>query len=135
MAEKIKHILLIDDSEPDNFLHVYLLEKYDVADRVHSVLNVEQGLKYLKDLSANNLDFPEVILLDINMPRMNGWEFIDALNDQNIDYSNCQIYILTTSLNPDDQEKALNEYKVAGFFNKPLNYDMIQQVISAQSTR
>jgi CheY-like chemotaxis protein len=129
----IESILLIDDSEPDNFLHVYLLNRAKACNTITSVLNVEKAIEFLDTLERENKKMPSIILIDINMPRLNGWEFLDILRkpDNTIDLENTKFYMLTTSLNPDDKEKALNEYKLDGFFNKPLNQTHIDILVKA----
>lgn len=127
----IESILLIDDSEPDNFLHEYLLKKSGKFNEILSVLNVERALELLKKRTNENKKLPKIIMVDINMPRLNGWEFLDILfEDQSMDLSETHLYMLTTSLNPDDKEKALNEYKLTDFYNKPLTLTHIEEVIS-----
>ncbi|MBU2018448.1 MAG: response regulator [Bacteroidetes bacterium] len=125
----IKSILLIDDSEPDNFLHSYLLKKVKEFENIDSVLNVEEAIKFLDDLSAKKEEMPAIILVDINMPRLNGWDFLDLVKEKEYSIENTRFYMLTTSLNPDDKEKALNEYKLNGFFHKPLTYEHIEVML------
>jgi len=127
----IKNILLIDDSEADNFLHEYLLKKSGLVENVYTALNVEKAIAFLEDYNKENKQLPEVILLDINMPRLNGWEFLDMMNSKpHMDLSKSAIYMLTTSLNPDDKDKAMIKYKLKNFFNKPLNIDHINEIIA-----
>ena len=122
----MKTVFLIDDSEPDNFLHSYLIEKTGKFGKVTSVLNVEQALDQLKEMATKNESMPDIIILDINMPRMNGWEFLDvAKTTTEFDISNSDIYMLSTSLDPDDKIKAMEEYGLKGFFRKPLTLDQI----------
>lgn len=126
----IKKILLIDDSEPDNFLHAYLLKKSGKVQEIVTVLNVEQALDFLKETMGEKVEMPEAILLDINMPRLNGWEFLDIiLKSEEFKGVQTKVYMLTTSLNPDDENKALNVYKLDGYLNKPLTLDHINQII------
>lgn len=126
----IKKILLIDDSEPDNFLHAYLLNKSNKVQTIETVLNVEKGLEYLRETIQNGEVMPDAILLDINMPRLNGWEFLDIiLKTEEFQDLKTKIYMLTTSLNPDDEFKAINVYKLDGYLNKPLTIEHINQII------
>jgi CheY-like chemotaxis protein len=123
----MKSVLLIDDSQPDHFLHNYLLQKSEQFGEIDSVLNVEQAINLLVDREDSGKGMPDIILLDINMPRINGWEFLDfAANTTKFSLVKSDIYMLTTSLNPDDKLKAIEHYKLAGFFNKPLTEDQIE---------
>lgn len=126
----IKKILLIDDSEPDNFLHAYLLNKSKKVQQIDTVLNVEKALEYLRDTKVKGEEAPDAILLDINMPRLNGWEFLDiVLKSDEFEGIQTKVYMLTTSLNPDDEYKALKVYKLDGYLNKPLTIEHIHQII------
>ena len=127
----IESILLIDDSEPDNFLHTYLLNKANACNNIVSVLNVEAALEHLDKLVVDNGDLPAMIIVDINMPRLNGWEFFDIVrSNPKYDLQKTKFYMLTTSLNPDDRLKALEEYKLDGFYNKPINQTIIQELLN-----
>lgn len=123
----IESILLIDDSEPDNFLHQYLLKKSKIVKDIHGVNKVEEAIEFLDELVAKGLPMPTIICLDINMPRIDGWEFLDFLqnNSDKYDISSTHIYILSTSINPDDQQKVLDNHLLKGFLSKPLNLDVI----------
>jgi CheY-like chemotaxis protein len=130
MAIKKISILLIDDSEPDNYLHEYLLKKLEEFGPIYSVLNVEKAIETLVQLSKKE-EMPNIIMLDINMPRMNGWDFLDhSLVTKDYDISKSDVYMLTTSLNPDDKKKALEAYNLKGFFNKPLKLEYIQSILT-----
>ena len=126
----MKNVLLIDDSEPDNFLHQYMLNKSQQFGTIESVLNVEQALELLRSKAANGEKMPDIILLDINMPRMNGWEFLDSTKEEtSFTLGNTTIYMLTTSSNPDDQEKA-KSYGLKDYFLKPLNEEHIKVLLN-----
>jgi CheY-like chemotaxis protein len=125
-----KKILLIDDSEPDNFLHTFFLKKHSEDLDLTSVLNVEKAVELLTELRDNYEAFPDIILLDINMPRLNGWDFLDIVyTSKKYPIENTKFYMLTTSINPDDKDTALNKYKLNGFFNKPLNQEHIKEIL------
>ncbi|WP_247235197.1 response regulator [Telluribacter sp. SYSU D00476] len=74
----IKHLLLIDDHEDSLFVLKQLLLKKEIAERVTTCRNGKEGLEYLTQLETNHLaTAPELILLDLDMPVMNGWQFLD----------------------------------------------------------
>lgn len=130
--KKLKNILLIDDNEADNYLHQMTLEEVGCAEKISVLENGKKALDYLLDLKENELPFPDLIFLDINMPLLNGWEFVEAFNEFNSGLEQSIVVVmLTTSLNPDDEDKAEKNKGVNGFLNKPLTSDTIHDILSA----
>ena len=73
---------------------------------------------------------PDVLILDLNMPKMNGWEFMEAFNQFNLKTTTPRVYILTTSMNPEDRLKAENTAFVSGFYKKPFSESMLDQIVA-----
>ena len=124
---KVNCILLIDDDSINNFINERLIKKLNVANEIKVALNGEDGLEYIqKNCSDDRSDScPELILLDINMPVMNGFDFIRAFEHLNIkNKSKVKIIILTTSRNNKDVEilKSLGNFE---FINKPLTEEKL----------
>lgn len=120
-------ILLIDDNADDNSYNQIIIEKMNIADNVHVA---EDGLEALKFLSENNQEPPELILLDINMPKMNGWEFLEAyksLNDNKDVAKN--VVVLATTLTPEDSRKAAAIPGVSILNTKPLTAEMMNDIL------
>jgi CheY-like chemotaxis protein len=135
MKQKLNCILLIDDDEPTNFMSNMELEEADCTKHIQIADSGKKALSYLSASSPinnkdNEMPYPELIFLDINMPAMNGWEFLYKLkylkkeNEPEI-----VIIMLTTSINPDDKLKAEKIPLIAGFENKPLTSEIIQNII------
>ena len=79
MNKPLKEVLLVDDNEADNFLHRAVLEDMGVADRIVERLNGQEALDYLLTPDdQGRFPSPDLICLDINMPIMSGWEFLDS---------------------------------------------------------
>lgn len=125
--------MLIDDNEADNYLHKLVIEELDCAKKVSVAYDGEEAIEFLTtpDQATGNLPIPDIIFLDINMPRMNGWEFLEAYKDQIPEEKRCKalVMMLTTSLNPDDKKQAAGSPSVIQFMNKPLTVDQLTEVL------
>ncbi len=128
--KKLNSILLIDDNVDDNFFHVREIKKFNTSISVSTKSSALQALEHLQSLKENGEDFPNLLFLDINMPGMNGWEFLQEYTNSNQDSANAVVIImLTTSSNPDDEAKAKSWDIVADYKTKPLTKELLQEII------
>jgi len=133
--KKINCILLVDDSSADNEYHTIIIRKADVCNHIKLATDGRKALDYIIKSGESNqseaFPKPELIYLDINMPRMNGFEFLEEYKqlDEKLQ-SEILIMMLTTSLNPNDRERALATHEVTEFQNKPLTIAMLQETIA-----
>ncbi|MBA4058178.1 MAG: hypothetical protein C0490_25910 [Marivirga sp.] len=129
MSKKLSCILLIDDNHDDNFFHDRVIRKSKLCDKVVARTSAQEALDYLA--STEECIHPDIIFLDINMPRMNGWEFLEeyAKMDKMV-HSRVIIVMLTTSENPDDKIKANDSSVIAEFRTKPLTKEMLEEMIN-----
>jgi CheY-like chemotaxis protein len=130
MERKLGSILLIDDDQSTNFLHEIIIKKSEITDTIFTYQSAEEALKFLSTKSLEGeFPQPDVIFLDINMPRMNGWEFLEEYNKLPEEQKGqIVVVMLTTSINPDDRKKAEEMNLVQGFRSKPLTVDMIYEI-------
>jgi CheY-like chemotaxis protein len=125
---KIALVLLVDDDYTTNFVNQLLLEHMQVAEKVLLAQNGKEGLEMIRQVCEESL-CPTLILLDINMPVMNGFEFLEAY--QKLEFAHKQsvvIVMLTTSLNPRDI-KQMDELPIQGYLNKPLTEAMVHELL------
>lgn len=134
MTKKVKCIMLIDDNPDDNFVHKRIIQKNDAAANVVVKESGPAALDFLKEDATEEGQRPELIFLDINMPNMNGWEFLDeySMLDKGLQ-SKAVIIMLTTSDNPDDRERAKKLNISADFKTKPLTKEILDEVLSKYS--
>ena len=127
---KLNCVLLIDDDEATNFLHKLVIQRSGYAEEIVAYQNAEEALSYLGTEKSGRYPQPDLIFLDINMPRMNGWEFMDAYAGLSEEQrGKVVVMMLTTSLNPDDKEKANGIENITGFLTKPLTKQMLEGVL------
>ncbi|QNF32373.1 response regulator [Adhaeribacter swui] len=125
----INSVLLIDDDAISNFLNTRLLKEMQVAQEIKVTLNGEEALRYLQQQKAANKPFPELILLDINMPVMNGFEFLEAFRDVADENNQSVIIILTTSTNARDFDQLKNYEEVEVYLSKPLTDENLLYIL------
>ena len=125
-------VLLIDDNQATNFLHTRVLKKSQLVGYVKACHGGAEALEYIT--TANQDDIyprPDIIFLDINMPGMSGWEFLEAYQALPEDQrGGIVIIMLTTSLNPDDRRRAESYSEINDFQEKPLTVEHLTQILA-----
>lgn len=132
MKKKLNCILLVDDDDIVNFINKKVIKAADIAEHVEVKLNGKEAISFLtRDPNGEVLDLhPSLILLDINMPVMNGWEFMQAFGALKMANDLTPVVVvLSTTNNPDDKIKAANFPHVAEFKNKPLAISDLEEIM------
>jgi len=133
MTKEIKSIILIDDDLAINYFHKRLFLKLELATSVLSYYNGSDALKGLIELDStltkNDLVF---VFLDINMPGIDGWFFLEEFNKiQSTLNGDFKIFVLSSSVNSDDIEKAKDNINITNYFAKPL---MIEGILALKDS-
>ena len=127
----MRTILLLDDSREDRFIVCFGLKEAVPDADIHEFAYAEEALAFLR--SPKRPDF-DLLLVDINMPRMTGFEFADAYLELYPELrGGAPVYIMSGSLNPDDAARAEAHPAIAGFIGKPLKGEAIEQVVLQHS--
>lgn len=127
MRKKLNSILLVDDDEDDNYYHQIIINKMNIVNKIDIAKNGIEAIAYLKNETHTP---PDLIFLDLNMPKMNGWEFLERYKNLNIEQrAKVLIIILTTSANPDDIQRAKEIEEVTGFNTKPLTKEYLAEIL------
>ncbi|MEM7364272.1 MAG: response regulator [Pseudomonadota bacterium] len=123
---QIESILLIDDNDADNFIHQLAIEDAGCCKHVDVATSGQAALNYLLDDSNPH---PDLIFLDINMPGMTGWEFLDKYEAQQKADHRHVIVMLTTSLNPAEEARAEQHRTIRKLYSKPLTSDIVREAV------
>ncbi|WMN10744.1 response regulator [Marivirga salinae] len=130
MKKKLNYVLLVDDDEATNYLNKMIIEERGCAEEIIIVENGLEALKFLTNKRNGKFPQPDLIFLDINMPLMDGWEFLEEYKKlEENQKSKVIIVMLTTSINPDDKEKAHNHQEIQNYENKPLDEQKLERVL------
>jgi len=128
-------ILLVDDDEATNYLNQRVIRKADLNTTVEVAGNGREALDFLtnsgKHTKSKELPHAGLIFLDINMPGMNGWEFLEAYKKLPEDQTRkIKVLMLTTSINPDEERRAIDIPEVKGFIHNPLTVEKLEKAIN-----
>lgn len=128
-GNKFNKVLVIDDNETDRYIATRNLKKYEIADEIVAIGSAQEALDYLNSLATTPKLLPNLIFLDIRMPEIDGFEFLEKYAQMtDAIKSNCIIMMLSTSLNPSDHEKAISNQYVNRFMNKPLDKEKLMSL-------
>ena len=118
---RFKRVLLIDDNDIDNFINERIITSSFFSDKVDVKTSAQAALDFLRANISNTEMLPQVIFLDLNMPVMDGFAFLDEYNnfpDSLKKY--CKMVVLSSSISPEDINRASTNPLVQKYLNKPL---------------
>lgn len=127
--KKINSVCIVEDDP----IHLYITKKnielHDLVEEVLVFKNGKEAYYSLKEMFLKNEMMPEVILLDLNMPVWDGWEFLKEFTQLPIKYP-VSIYILSSSNNEEDMERAKQYNLVREYYVKPIKSDQIKEILT-----
>ena len=122
-------VLLVDDDKICNFITEATLNRLGVTEQIHAVLNGKEALEYINHMLTGDRLLPDVILLDLNMPLMNGFQFIESF--RKLDFpkkEEIKIVVLTSSENPEDIVE-VKKLCVDHYLTKPIKEKKLLEIL------
>lgn len=125
--------MLIDDNEIDNLINQKMIEAADIAEHIYTHTGAKSAIEFLKNVSKlpdiSKEVLPDVIFLDIDMPLMDGFQFLDEFEKLSEQTRNkCKVVMLTSSINPQDVNKSKKYSYVKEYINKPLSQGSLEKL-------
>ncbi|WP_162418354.1 response regulator [Cyclobacterium roseum] len=126
----IKNLTLIDDDEVFIYLTRKTLNKTNLVDHIRVFENGLEALNFIKNNLDNQDELPEVIFLDLSMPIMDGWQFLQEFSKLKLDpKKTITIYICSSSISPDDVARAKSNSEVSDFIFKPITAEKLYDIV------
>ena len=131
---KYHSVMLIDDNEIDNLINQKMVEAAGLSKYIYTHTGAKSAIEFLKNIEQLETEIvesvlPDVIFLDIDMPLMDGFQFLEEFNKlKSSTKDKCRIVMLTSSINPQDVSKSKKYESVKKYLNKPLSQDSLKDL-------
>jgi CheY-like chemotaxis protein len=127
--KKYRSVMLIDDNEIDNLINQKMIEAASITEHIYIHTGAKSAVEFLRNMEKLDVAdkvLPDVIFLDIDMPLMDGFQFLDEFEKLgSYTKKKCKIVMLTSSINPSDFSRSKKYVNVKLYLNKPLTHDSI----------
>jgi CheY-like chemotaxis protein len=132
-ATKYKTIMLVDDNEIDNLINQKMIEAASISENIYTHTGAKSALEFLRNMEKTDVSdkvLPDIIFLDIDMPLMDGFQFLDEFEKlMPATKKKCKIIMLTSSINPQDSNRSKKYPNVKLYLNKPLSHESIMNIV------
>jgi CheY-like chemotaxis protein len=125
----MKNVLLVDDDSICNFLNKKTLQSTGRVKSVETVSNGQEAIRLFQSYLDRNRPFPDIVLLDINMPIMDGFEFLEAFNEMTLPGKGKIKVIIVSSSNDRDEVTKAKSLGAWRYVNKPLSFHAALEVL------
>lgn len=127
----VNHILLVDDDAINNFIVLNNIVRAGIAKKTSSAVNGQEAIQLLRYLIENDRkELPQIILLDLNMPVMDGWEFVEEYRKIDLEIrKNIRLYMVSSSVYEEDIQRAKLYPEIIEFISKPLKSQSLQRLV------
>ncbi|WP_207424140.1 response regulator [Desertivirga brevis] len=124
-------LILIDDDPTHHYLAEVLIKHHKTFRKFKSYIDPKTALLDLVDAYYEAKNLPDIILLDLNMPGVSGWDFLEMFeNLRALVNKDIRVFIITSSIDPNDQAKSQRYSAVKGFYSKPLSNEILKAVVN-----
>jgi response regulator of citrate/malate metabolism len=129
------NICIVDDDTIYQFTAKKTIEAINFAGNVSSFFNGEDAMNFIKENYSEASALPDIIFLDINMPVMNGWQFLEAFNEVKADLCKpIHIYMVSSSVDLNDIRKSKEYYGVHDYIVKPIHRDRFKEILQPSAS-
>lgn len=126
MNSELKHVWVIDDDPIFTYVIKRIVEMADFCSNLVVFNDADLAFEQIKS-NNNGIEFPQIIFLDINMPMLDGWQFLNQISQIELNHD-LSIYLVTSSIDSQDHKNSLNYKIVKRLLVKPLSIELLQQI-------
>lgn len=123
-------VCIIDDDLVSQFATIYSIEQVSLSSRIVTCDSAKQALELFSNRINAKEALPDILFLDLVMPKMDGWEFLEKLKQMDGEWQKIDIYVLSSFVNSKDREKVKHHPMIQGYFDKPLSKGVIEKIFT-----